>query len=64
VSYSFPSAIHQGGAALGDIDTLEFRATYIQSVKLSEDFNWLVGADWRVIADKNREQEKVYFLLP
>jgi hypothetical protein len=46
VSYSFPSAIHQGGAPLGDIDTLEFRATYIQSVKLNEDFNWLVGADW------------------
>lgn len=46
VIYSFPSTIHQGNTRLGDIDTLEFHATYIQSVKLNDSFKWLVGADW------------------
>ena len=46
VTYSFPSTIHQGNTRLGDIDTLEFRATFIQSVKLTKNFEWLVGADW------------------
>jgi Domain of unknown function (DUF6268) len=46
VTYSFPSTIYQGNTRLGDIDTLEFHATYIQSVKVNNDFKWLVGADW------------------
>jgi hypothetical protein len=36
VTCSFPSAIHQGNTPLGDIPTLEFNATYIQSVKRND----------------------------
>jgi hypothetical protein len=46
VTYSLPSTIHQGSRRLGDIDTLEGRATFIQPLRLDAEFNWLVGADW------------------
>ncbi len=49
VTYSFPSEIKQGGTRFGDLDTMEFHATYIQSVKQSDKFNWLLGADWQRI---------------
>jgi hypothetical protein len=45
-AYSFPSTIRQGDTRLGDLDTLELRATYIHSPRLNENFRWLVGADW------------------
>jgi hypothetical protein len=46
VAYSFPSALRQGNTRLGDIDTLELHAAFIQSVRVNKDFEWLVGADW------------------
>src|SRR5213593_4640768 len=49
VTYSFPSSVRGGGTRFGDIDTIEFRATYIESVKQSDRFNWLLGADWQRI---------------
>jgi hypothetical protein len=49
VTYSFPSQVRQGGTRFGDLDTTEFHATYIQSVKQSDRFNWLLGADWQRI---------------
>lgn len=47
VSHTFPSVLRSGGARLGNVDTLEFHATYIASLKQNEHFNWLVGADWQ-----------------
>jgi hypothetical protein len=32
---------------LGESDTVQFHATYIQSVRQSDAFNWLFGADWQ-----------------
>ena len=49
VNYTFPSSVRGGGTRFGDLDTLEFRATYIESVKQSDSFNWLLGADWQRI---------------
>lgn len=49
VTYSFPSEVKQGGTRFGDLNTIEFHATYIESVKQSDKFNWLLGADWQRI---------------
>jgi hypothetical protein len=46
-TYSFKSAVHEGSVSPGDIDSLHFHAGYVEVLKLSEDFNWLVGVDWR-----------------
>jgi len=47
VSYSFPSELRQVGADLGELDTAIFQATYIESVKQSERFRWLLGGQWQ-----------------
>lgn len=46
--------IHTAGARLrgegrrfGDLDTLEFHATYVETLRLNDSFDVLAGADWR-----------------
>ncbi|HAV63577.1 MAG TPA: hypothetical protein DCY13_14575 [Verrucomicrobiales bacterium] len=46
-TYAFPSAIRLGDTALGDIDSAEFAASYVESVGGGRDWHWLVGANWR-----------------
>lgn len=45
VAFSFPSTVHRGDTPLGEVDTLEFRATYIESVRFREEIDWLLGVD-------------------
>lgn len=47
VNYTFPAAVHADGARIGQLDTVEYRATYLASVKPSAHFHWLLGADWQ-----------------
>ncbi|MCI0744546.1 MAG: hypothetical protein L0Y58_03985, partial [Verrucomicrobia subdivision 3 bacterium] len=47
VTYSFSSPIRQADTRLGDIDTLSFHTSYTEDVRQAENFEWLVGFDWR-----------------
>jgi hypothetical protein len=47
VAYSAPSSIHRGGTRLGDLETLEFHATFVQPLRIRDQFSWLIGADWQ-----------------
>jgi hypothetical protein len=57
VTYSFPAEVHEGDRKLGEIDTLSFHVSYIESLKGWDEFNWLVGVDWRrtqaIVADNS-----------
>ena len=47
VSYSFPTEVRQDGVGLGELSTTLVHATYIQSVKHSQQFRWLLGGQWQ-----------------
>jgi hypothetical protein len=47
VVYSGPSKIRQGATGLGEIDTLSFNVTFIESVELNSTFDLLLGLDWQ-----------------
>jgi hypothetical protein len=49
VTYSLPAQVRQGGTRLGELDTVEFHAAFIQSVQQTDRLNWLLGADWQRI---------------
>jgi hypothetical protein len=47
VAYAWPSAIAQGSRELGDVDTLETRATYLAVYRPSSKYAWYAGLDYR-----------------
>lgn len=46
-SYAWPSTIRLGDDALGDIDSAEFVASYVDAFGGGASWDWLAGANWR-----------------
>jgi hypothetical protein len=49
VVYSAGSRLHGEGRRFGNLDSLEFHVTYVETLRVNDAFDVLAGADWRRI---------------
>lgn len=47
VSYSIGSSVHVGDNRTGTLDSLHLHLGYVESLRATDQFDWLVGIDWR-----------------